>query len=71
MRLFGLPTRSLNGFACPLACLLIGMMLGAPHRSALQAAENDTQIGKRAPEWELVNLEAGKMHSNQIGRAHV
>ncbi|MEK9948851.1 MAG: TlpA disulfide reductase family protein [Verrucomicrobiales bacterium] len=66
MRLFGLPTRSLVGFACPFACLLIGMILGAPQRSALQAAENDTQIGKRAPEWELVNLEAGKTHSNQF-----
>ena len=66
MRLFGLPTRSLIGFACPLACLLIGMMLGAPQRSELQAAENDTQIGKRAPEWELVNLEAGKTNSNQF-----
>ena len=41
-------------------------MLVAPQRSELQAAENDTQIGKRAPEWELVNLEAGKTHSKQF-----
>ena len=66
MRLFGLPTRSLIRFTCPHVYLLIGMMLGAPQRSAVQAAENDTQIGKRAPEWELVNLEASKTHSNQF-----
>ena len=42
------------------------MMLGAPQRSTLQAAENNTQIGKRAPDWELVNLEASKTHSNQF-----
>ena len=66
MRLFGLPTRSLIRFTCPLVYLLIGMMLGTPQRSDVQAAENDTQIGKRAPEWDLVNLEAGKTHSNQF-----
>jgi peroxiredoxin len=66
MRFFGLSPQFPIPYVRPFTWLLIGMIVGFFQRSALKAAENDTQIGKRAPEWELVNLEAGKTHSNQF-----